>query len=281
MNKARLPVWTFLAMLAVVILVGFLAVPSIVKVTQDIYVRLQADHNIRISRGLAQFIENRVEAGIDKAEIIREVQAITANTDADRGYSCVIDQTTNRCLNHPMEQAIGMDIASKKAIFQSDVGRLPQQKWEDVVPPVQRATGILTYEADVTGKDTWQEVVAMYAIPKLQWVVSTHENTDRLQSELDALRAQILHFAAFLGLILAVLAAYASRKVSSGYERIIESKNKQLQIERDKSDCLLLNILPQDIAEELKEKHMTVPHRYDPSPFYLPTWLALRIFLPR
>ncbi|PON10335.1 hypothetical protein C2W62_50620, partial [Candidatus Entotheonella serta] len=78
MNKARLPVWTFLAMLAVVILVGFLAVPSIVKVTQDIYVRLQADHNIRISRGLAQFIENRVEAGIDKAEIIREVQAITA-----------------------------------------------------------------------------------------------------------------------------------------------------------------------------------------------------------
>ncbi len=180
-----------------------------------------------------------------------------------------------------MEQAIGMDIASKKAIFQSDVGRLPQQKWEDVVPPVQRATGILTYEADVTGKDTWQEVVAMYAIPKLQWVVSTHENTDRLQSELDALRAQILHFAAFLGLILAVLAAYASRKVSSGYERIIESKNKQLQIERDKSDCLLLNILPQDIAEELKEKHMTVPHRYDPSPFYLPTWLALRIFLPR
>ncbi|ETX03262.1 adenylate/guanylate cyclase domain-containing protein [Candidatus Entotheonella palauensis] len=107
-----------------------------------------------------------------------------------------------------------------------------------------------------------QEVVAMYAIPQLQWVVSTHENTARLRSELDALRSQILVFAAGLGLILAILASYAARQVSSMYEQIIEGQNKQLQIERDKSDKLLLNIMPQDIAEELKENHTTLPRQY-------------------
>ncbi len=249
-------------MLVVMSLVGALAVPAIVEVAQDIYIHLQADHNRRLSQGLAQFIENRAAAGMNKAAISKEVQAITANTDVDRGYSCVIDQTTRTYLNHPMPQAIGMAISSKKALFQYDMADQGRHKWEHVVPNIQRATGILTYADEVTGASVLQEIVAMYAIPRLQWVVSTHENMDRLQSELDALRSQILMSAAGLGFILALLASYASRKVSSQYERIIERQNEQLQIEWDKSDNLLLSILPRDIAAELKEHHTTAPHRY-------------------
>lgn len=124
------------------------------------------------------------------------------------------------------------------------------------------AEGILTYVAGVAGNNGMQEIVAMYAIPRLQWVVSTHENMARLQSEISALSSRILIFAACLGLALAVLASYAARQVSSRYEQIIEGKSDQLKIERDKSDNLLLNILPQDIAEELKETNTTTPRRY-------------------
>lgn len=144
MRKACLPVWTFLAILLVMTLVGFFAVPSAIQAAQNIYIRLQADYNLRMSKGLAQFVANRARDGISRAQISKEAQAIIANSDVDRGYSCIIDQKTQTYINHPMRSAIGVDISTKRGFFQTDLQDTSEQKWQHVVPQVQSTEGILT-----------------------------------------------------------------------------------------------------------------------------------------
>jgi len=51
-------------------------------------------------------------------------------------------------------------------------------------------------------------------------------------------------------------------KLSESYKKIKEQK-EELQLEKDKSDKLLLNILPKKVAEDLKEKGKTEPKLYD------------------
>lgn len=45
--------------------------------------------------------------------------------------------------------------------------------------------------------------------------------------------------------------------------RKLSSKNKEIELERQKSDTLLLNILPEETAQELKETGYAQPHSYD------------------
>lgn len=52
------------------------------------------------------------------------------------------------------------------------------------------------------------------------------------------------------------------KKVRERTEKILEQK-KELQTEKDKSDKLLLNILPKEVAEELKEFGKALPTYYD------------------
>ena len=46
-------------------------------------------------------------------------------------------------------------------------------------------------------------------------------------------------------------------------EKLVDIRTQELQTEKNKSDNLLLNILPKDIAEELKENNQVFPKSYD------------------
>ncbi|MCC5943361.1 MAG: hypothetical protein JJT94_00385 [Bernardetiaceae bacterium] len=71
---------------------------------------------------------------------------------------------------------------------------------------------------------------------------------------------------ALLFLIFAIIAFIGKRKAN----KVLEYKNKQIEeqkllIEKEKAqtDKVLLNILPKEVAEELKEKKMVTPRAYD------------------
>jgi len=53
------------------------------------------------------------------------------------------------------------------------------------------------------------------------------------------------------------------KEANETLEQKVELRTKELQIEKQKSDDLLLNILPLEIAEELKEKGTSEPKHYD------------------
>lgn len=255
-TKKNISIITFLSIISVVAAISLLAVPAISGSIERSFLSLQADVNARQAQNIASFIRARLADGAQPATISNEVQVLISNSQADRGYTCIIDRDSRAFVNHPMAMAIGMDISSKKATFSSDTANIPRQKWETFVVQGESAIGELEYLESPEGlPEDLAEVVAMVTVPETNWTVSTHENISRLRSEIETLQRNIIITAIILGLGIALASAFAARRISGNYERIIED-------EKDQIDGLLLNILPAEVAHELKTTGTTAPKKY-------------------
>ncbi len=152
-----------------------------------------------------------------------------------------------------MSAAIGMSVANKQALYNSDFGISEFVKWEDYIREGKSGGGLLRYP-----NETPDEIVYFYAIPEVNWTISSHENSESITSEISKLKTYITIGAFFLGLFLAIPISFAARRVGRQYEKQIEKKNVQLSEERQKSDRLLLNILPESIAERMKNNEKII-----------------------
>lgn len=87
---------------------------------------------------------------------------------------------------------------------------------------------------------------------------------EKQKAEAEAQRARSNQFLILLiggGVVLIISVVAFVQKFNSN--RKLNSKNKEIELERQKSDTLLLNILPEETAQELKETGYAQPHSYD------------------
>lgn len=87
-------------------------------------------------------------------------------------------------------------------------------------------------------------------------------NQKELQIQEDRNRRNFLLFVAAISLLLVVFVAWAYIVKRKGV-RVLSQKNRQIVEEKQKSEKLLLNILPETIAHELKEHGKTRPQRHE------------------
>lgn len=250
-KPARLALLTFLAVFGSILLVGFFVVPYTITKMEKRYLLIQADLNARQAKSLANFASLRLEEGIPSNEVTAELQALLTGADADRGYSCVVDRGNTEFICHPMTMALGMSISTKEAGFikmesSTDNSAIP---WEEAMSREIFGAGSLFYP------DGASEIVYMEAVPNTDWTVTTHENTARVHSELEALRKAMIFGAFVIGLLLAIPSSLAARAVSRRHEKRIEA-------EQERSEKLLLNILPPAIAERLKNNESVIADRH-------------------
>lgn len=250
-QPARLALLTFLAVFGSIVLVGLLVVPFIITKMEERYLLIQADVNARQAKSLANFAALRLEEGIPTAEVTEELQALLTGADADRGYSCVVHRSKTEFICHPMTMAVGMSIATKQAGFvkMASLGEESQLPWEEVISRGVYGAGSLFFP------DGASEIVYMEKVPNTDWTVTTHENTSRVRSELEALRKAMIFGAFVIGLLLAIPSSFAARAVSRRHEKRIEA-------EQARSEKLLLNILPPAIAERLKDNEAVIADRH-------------------
>jgi len=128
---------------------------------------------------------------------------------------------------------------------------------EDSVPRSGARKGVLYLP------DTQREVVFMQAIPAAGWTVATHENTQRVDRELADIRWKMIGGFVALGLLVAGPSAFAARRVSGRYEKMIEERNLRIQEEQAVSEGLLRNILPDSIAARLKLGPGVIAQRHE------------------
>jgi class 3 adenylate cyclase len=246
--KSRLPVYTFFAVFTAIVAVGSFILPVFLNVLQKRYYELQGDVNYRQAKSMAQFIEKRISEGVDKEKIIEEFQKMIKDTQFDRGYVCVIDQETTNVLSHPMTEAIGTSISSKHALYDAQYEHSNMVKWEELIKVGKSGGGMLYYENELS-----PEIVYFQSIPKVHWTVSSHENSVRMSQEISKIKSSLTIASVVFGLLLAFPISFAARRVGRRYERQIEEKNLQIQEEQQKSEKLLLNVLPSSVAERMKK----------------------------
>ena len=252
-SKSKLPIYTFIAVFLVIVAVGVFALPIFLNVLQTNYFRLQADVNYRQAKSMAQFIQNRLDQGTDKESVINEFQASISGTQFDKGYVCLVDQESTNYLCHPMTMALGMPVAVKQALYDKDFDGLDLVKWENELKQGKSGGGLLHYP-----NQTPTEIVYFHSIPEVNWTVSSHENSERIQAEFSKIKDYLTIGSVLFGLLLAFPISFAVRKVSGRHEKQIEQKNIRISEEQKKSEGLLLNILPPSIAERMKSGEKTI-----------------------
>ena len=226
-----------------------MVVPVLLNTLQKNYYELQADVNFRQARSMAQFIRNRLEQGTDKVEVLQEFQAAISGTQVDKGYVCLVDQKSSDYLCHPMTAAVGMSVALKNALYDEDFDGKNMVKWEQEITAGRSGSGLLHYEESPT------EIVYFYNIPEYDWTISSHENSELIQQEISDIKNILVLGSIVFGLVLAFPISIAVRKVSQRYE-------KQLELEQQKSDNLLLNILPPSVALRMKNNEKNIVDHY-------------------
>ncbi len=255
MIRQHLAAATFLAILLTITLTGSLVVPFIIRAAENNYIDLQSDINRRQADALARFAEHRLAKGVAPEEVVGDLNAMLATAEMDRGFSCVVASKTRSFLCHPRQDLIGQLVSITGAEFEARQKRGVLTPFADAVGDDSNRSGILHLPGE------HREVVFMRSLPSVGWVVLTHENTARIDAELSALRGKLIGAFALLALVIAAPSAYAARRVSAGYEATIEAKNRMILAEQEKSEQLLLNILPAAVAQELKAGRTTIAER--------------------
>lgn len=254
LESFRLATLTFLAVGGITTLVGLAVVPFIIRKMETQYLTVQSDNNEQRARALARFAELRIKDGHEAAAVSADLQAILTGADVNRGYSCIVDRADSSLICHPLAEAIGKQIPRKDIQFISSEGNLTAEAtaepWVDAIARAGTETGKL-----ITAKGK-SEIVHMQPIEGTNWTVATHENTETIEKALAKLRATLILGAIGIGLLLAVPSSFAARAVNRQHERHLEN-------ERERSDRLLLNILPEPIAERLKSSDGIIADRHD------------------
>lgn len=116
-----------------------------------------------------------------------------------------------------------------------------------------------------------QKIDSVHELSHLQEVELLRRDKDIAQLELDK-QANFQRFAYGIGGLLTVIlgmlgigwlfARRTSRRLQ-GQNKMIQAQNREIEEERRKSDVLLRNILPEEVAQELKTQGYATPHNYE------------------
>lgn len=254
MKQLRLSLLTFLAVFAVLFGVGAIFVPVLIDRAQAAYYQTQAEVNARQAAAMQRFVEHRLAAGASQEQVIEEFQAAIAGTDTDRGYVCLIDENRVQYLCHPDLATLGMSV-KPHATFAPNFEAGTSSLWQEFLRRGTSASGLLDF-----GINMPKEIVHFTTVSGINWTVSSHENTARIQQELSTLRSTLLAAALALGVLVAFPASLAARYVSRRHERqltkqhhlerdVLEAENARRTEELEKARHLQLSMLPKTLPE--------------------------------
>ncbi len=173
MYRRFLPVITFLAVFAAIVIPSLVVTPIIIDRVEREYLNLQSDINRRQAEAYGRFVEAGLRDGMPPEEILKILNRMLEGADADRGFSCVVSQTTGNFVSHPIRANVGMPVSSKRLEFEAWDRDIERDRWERIIGLGRSLGGLLI------SPENDQEVVYMQAIPEAGWTIATHENTSR------------------------------------------------------------------------------------------------------
>ncbi len=248
LKRYRPAIYTFAAVLAAVGGVCAIALPSLLGFAQRTYYELQKDVTERQARSMERFLQSRLAQGVDQNQVIAEFQAVVAGSDTDRGYVCLIDQRESRYLGHPDLEALGMTVKPGSMFERNFLGE--GIAWPALISQGASGGGLL----DIN-RGMMQEIIHFMPVPGAEWTVSAHENTQRIDAEIQRLRRVLGLGGLSFGLLLAAAASLAARQVGRRNERqlerahrlerqVLEAENSRKADELESARQLQLSMLP-------------------------------------
>ncbi|MBN2892977.1 MAG: SpoIIE family protein phosphatase [Bacteroidales bacterium] len=246
-KKKTLLILTFFGVLISVFIAGFIAMIFALDHFENTYIELQLETSKRQAENMAHYLEYEIESGVPQDVVLERLQNSIMGTDVEKGFLCMFDKTDVHLVCHPNQQMIGMQLPNTFRFKE-----------------VEAANDVLTtdYIMDTKGgggifkTDKGADIAYLQPVEGTNWVLALHQNIALVQAAVAKERSMYLFGSILAGLIIAILATFASRFISRKYEVQIEKQN--LQLKQKNAEINQQNEEIQSQKEEIQSQYEVV-----------------------
>ncbi len=237
--KKRIYIITFLAVAAVIFVIGYAGMEVALKYWQKQYIKIQMDVNRRQAELMSDFLSNEIKSGLSQDKVIKKLQNSLVGTEADKGYLCMFDKTDAQLLCHPNKKMLGMKIPESMK-FEDNINSRVEKTYDVITKGEGR--GGLFHNGDQI------EIAYMIPVKGTPWMLSVHENIGKIKAEVKKQRELFSIGFIVLSIITAFFATFMARLVARKYEKKIEEQNDVLEQNNEE-----LNVLNTSLNQQKEE----------------------------
>lgn len=177
-EKRRLYLWTFIAISAAILIIGFIGVTYSISNIKEKYVNQQLESNKRTAEVVSEILADKLESGISEKKVLESFQKAIAGSQVNEGYLCMFDAKKSVLVCHPDSSAIGKKIEGQQFQFQN-LRENREELFENAVSSSEQEGGVLSMQEPARS-----EITYMAPVPGTHWKVSVHENLDKIEANL-------------------------------------------------------------------------------------------------
>jgi DNA-binding LytR/AlgR family response regulator len=241
MKKDRLYFLTFLSIAAIFLLIALVASQYFIKVSANQLIEVQVESSKREANEVDKLIEFQLSFGIEKEEIVHNIQNIIKNSNRDSWFISVFNWGGREVAN-PDITKVGQLVNSNETLLSS----LKEKNNSDDLYDLLMATNITSDN----------EIIHISPIKNSDLIVAANVNMKSIKNQMSALKVNFYLIFLIMGVLVIVFSFVAVRVIGSAYEKQLELKNSTLT-----SEVVNLSKLNTDLVS-YKEKVAENPTEY-------------------
>nr|WP_294870898.1 LytTR family transcriptional regulator DNA-binding domain-containing protein [uncultured Pedobacter sp.] len=247
MNKTRLHIYVFITVTATVLLISFFSFRYLYQVASDKLWTSKMESGKRESREIGRLLEQQLLTGIEKPQVIRNLQQSIENTDVQSEFICMYDKNGIE-LCHPNPALIGQKIEQNNSRLDLGEGK-NSISFSEVISSQQKLGGVRNFPED---QHRSSEIVNVYPVKGSDWIVASHANIDLMHQELSDLYKQFSIGFLLSTLIIITCCLLLIRRIYSRHEQALEEEITGLN---EKINSLsTLNLQLNTLQEKLQDQ---------------------------
>jgi Na+-transporting methylmalonyl-CoA/oxaloacetate decarboxylase gamma subunit len=238
MKKDKLYFLTFLSIAVVFLFVALVASQYFIKVSANQLIEVQVESSKREADEVSKLIDFQLTSGIDKEDVIINIQKIIENTNTDTWFISVFNWGGKEVC-HPDKTKVGQLVNSNETLLSS----LKDKNNSDD----------LFHLLTLSNNQSASEIIHISPIKNSDLIVAANVNISSISAQMNTLEGNFHLIFLVMGILVILLSFLAVRVIGSAYEKQLELKNSTLT-----SEVINLSKLNIDLVS-YKEKVAEIP----------------------
>ncbi|MEB8328667.1 LytTR family transcriptional regulator [Flavobacteriaceae bacterium KMM 6897] len=223
MRKDNVYLLTFLSITIIFIAMASIAVHYFVKVSANQLLDTQLEFSKREAKELATLISYQLTNGVEKQQLVYDIQNSIENSDLQTGFVSIFDWSGNQ-ICHPDIKQVGQKVSPNQSFVSSVTDNLSSKDFYSLLQSQNEKGGIRNFET--TEKKS--EVIFLFPVKNSDWIVAAHANTYKISIRINSLRNNFYTILLIMGFVVILSFVIVVRLIGSTYEKGMELKNQKL-----------------------------------------------------
>lgn len=226
MKKDKLYFLTFLSLLLIVFVIGYVSMNYLVSLSTEQFLKTQIESSKREAKEMASLISYQINDGIDKDLVVNNIQKSIENTETGTGFICMFDWSGKE-ICHPNPEKIGRMTEPEESYVSSVNKEINSKDFYSFLKNKEEGGGVRNFN----NSDRKSEIIYLYPVKNTDWIIAAHANIDKINEEVESIKINFILVYFTTGSLIILLSLLMVRLIGSVYEKKLEIKNEKLSEE--------------------------------------------------